>query len=319
MNRNISAPCSNTINHAARWGYVELVIFLLNIGMNPNERARDFHTPLTSAVRYNKLAVVEVLLKAGADVNKPIGAATSLFIASHMGYVELVKLLIKAGAEINKQAAGGKTPLYIAVKKGHHQVVKLLLDAGADVNIPDKMGRIPLFIAIIERNDSVIKLLLEACSDVNHSCLGGWTPLHVVAMNGLTHVVELLIKSGANINLSTTDGWTPLLVATAYNHVEVVAVLFEEQADTNPRAIYRGYNPTIPLWYSVEPSDTSMVRLCALDLAYTLMHEKCIRILASRKRMAGLRIWRFLRDTTCNPMYASCRRRLTAECMDIDD
>ena len=30
----------------------------------------------------------------------------------------------------------------------------------------------------------------------------------------------------------------------------------------------------------------------------------------ARRRMAALRICRFLRDTTCDPTYAACRRRL---------
>ena len=32
----------------------------------------------------------------------------------------------------------------------------------------------------------------------------------------------------------------------------------------------------------------------------------------ARRRMAALRICRFLRDTTCNPIYAACRRRVEA-------
>ena len=37
----------------------------------------------------------------------------------------------------------------------------------------------------------------------------------------------------------------------------------------------------------------------------------------ARRRMAALRICRFLRDATCNPVYAACRRRLEAEPMDM--
>ena len=37
----------------------------------------------------------------------------------------------------------------------------------------------------------------------------------------------------------------------------------------------------------------------------------------ARRRMAALRICRCLRDATCNPVYAACRRRLEAEPMDM--
>ena len=37
----------------------------------------------------------------------------------------------------------------------------------------------------------------------------------------------------------------------------------------------------------------------------------------ARRRMVALRICRCLRDATCNPVYAACRRRLEAEPMDM--
>ena len=37
----------------------------------------------------------------------------------------------------------------------------------------------------------------------------------------------------------------------------------------------------------------------------------------ARRRMAALRICRFLRGATCNPVYAACRRRLEEEPMDM--
>ena len=42
------------------------------------------------------------------------------------------------------------------------------------------------------------------------------------------------------------------------------------------------------------------------------------RVWAHREHMAAFRICRFLRDTTCNPVYAACRRRLELEAMDLD-
>tara|TARA_Y100000748_G_C15280926_1_gene404525 strand:+ start:71 stop:613 length:543 start_codon:yes stop_codon:yes gene_type:complete len=42
------------------------------------------------------------------------------------------------------------------------------------------------------------------------------------------------------------------------------------------------------------------------------------RVWALREHMAAFRICRFLRDTTCNPVYAACRRRLELEAMDLD-
>jgi ankyrin repeat protein len=98
--------------------------------------ASDGITPLMSASSNGHIAVVNSLLKAGADVNKERKqGGTALDLASQNGHITIVDLLLKAGADVNKARNNGQTSLIIASNDGNTEIVRLLLAAGADVSI----------------------------------------------------------------------------------------------------------------------------------------------------------------------------------------
>ena len=58
-------------------------------------------------------------------------------IESSSGHLNCMELLIKVGADVNKpqNSEDGETPLMRATKEGHVKCVELLLKSGADVNM----------------------------------------------------------------------------------------------------------------------------------------------------------------------------------------
>ncbi len=77
--------------------------------------------------------VVELLLQAGADFEKPMNEGlTPVFTACHNGHDGIVDLLLRAGADIYKPYGIFFTPLFIAVHEGHREIANLLRQAGAD-------------------------------------------------------------------------------------------------------------------------------------------------------------------------------------------
>ena len=89
-------------------------------------------TALAYAARNNFPAGVEVLLKAGAGVDKTIREGrTALTDASFRGYDEVVALLLKFGASINQTKDSGATALYLAAHEGHDKVIEMLIEHGA--------------------------------------------------------------------------------------------------------------------------------------------------------------------------------------------
>jgi ankyrin repeat protein len=120
-------------------------------------------TPLGIALARRNLPLVQTLLHAGADPNKPFGALQMHPIqgAAASGNLDAVKELLAKGADVAKADINGGTALHAAALYGHNDIVKLLVDKGADVNAvftsgPNK-GATPLHFAA--RSKSIVNVM----------------------------------------------------------------------------------------------------------------------------------------------------------------
>ncbi|XP_051186579.1 uncharacterized protein [Lolium perenne] len=117
---------------AAQCGNVEMMEVLLKYKANPNRVVRLFYAPLTLALFASSLKCVELLIKAGADVN----------------------------------AGSPATPLTLAATDGLADCIKCLLEAHADPNIPDEIGRMPVELAAIHGWKECVEILFPVTSRV---------------------------------------------------------------------------------------------------------------------------------------------------------
>jgi ankyrin repeat protein len=98
---------------AAEEGDLATATKLLETG-NVNKALADGRTALIMAVKCGQVALVKVLLEAGADANKALNnGATLLQTAAQCGHPAVVKVLIEAGADANKALNTGCTPLHV--------------------------------------------------------------------------------------------------------------------------------------------------------------------------------------------------------------
>jgi ankyrin repeat protein len=73
--------------------------------------------------------------------SKDVEGDTPLIILVWREDIKGIEIVIKAGADINAIGFMGETPLHIAVRKNNTNISELLLEAGAKTNITSKYGK----------------------------------------------------------------------------------------------------------------------------------------------------------------------------------
>jgi ankyrin repeat protein len=165
----------STLEWAAWCNHLQILRFLISEGADLN---CGYGSPVLSWACLNgRLAIVELLLEAGADAVTPneIGS-TPLMWAAYMGHVAIVRALLAHGCGDIDAVCGsdGTAALRQACGGGHADAAQLLLEAGADVRVPDRWGR-----TLVRR----AHLLCDACEEV-------------VKVGGCDSLVRACVKDG---------------------------------------------------------------------------------------------------------------------------
>jgi ankyrin repeat protein len=127
-----------------------------------NVFAPDGFMPLGLAVFFGHPGTVEVLLKAGANVNattRETMKVTPLASAAAARQIGIARVLIANGANVNAQAENDFTPLHEVAARGDLEFATLLLDHGADINARTKDGKSPLAFAQEHKQTVMVEFL----------------------------------------------------------------------------------------------------------------------------------------------------------------
>ncbi|RCI15173.1 hypothetical protein L249_6880 [Ophiocordyceps polyrhachis-furcata BCC 54312] len=122
------------LEEALTYGSEAMVKRLFEKGADLNMDKTDIAGLFRAAVTRENENFVKLLLDNGFDVNATCYGHTPLFSATASGAVAIIKLLLAAGADVNSRGASyvkHRTPLLQAAKMGDEITVKLLLDHGA--------------------------------------------------------------------------------------------------------------------------------------------------------------------------------------------
>jgi uncharacterized protein len=115
---------------AAQKSFEALAALLDSPEVNVNLLNSSGESALMYACLHGDLKSAQLLLKKGAEVNKPQWAP--LHYAAAGGHPDLVKLMLENHAFIDASSPNDTTPLMMAARGKHLTVVRLLLDEGAD-------------------------------------------------------------------------------------------------------------------------------------------------------------------------------------------
>ncbi|GMH36878.1 hypothetical protein BSKO_04751 [Bryopsis sp. KO-2023] len=175
---------------------------------------------------------VKELISKGADVSFTYSEreATPLHFAAEEGHERIVELLIKAGADIDVQDIEGFTPLFLVAQNGHLDVAKILLNAGATLDLGSIDGGTPLMEALYLNMVEMVEFLLKSGADVTVRDNVEKTPLHL-AVYGSPELIQLLLDNGAEIDAMNEFGETPIFKAAYSGNGEAIEILKKAGAD----------------------------------------------------------------------------------------
>lgn len=188
---------------AAMFGHLPLVKLLVQSGTDPLlcEQERSMNA-LHEASLKGMIDVVRYLLSIGVEVDvKNAAGETSLHLAAKSNHVDVAECLIKHGADVKQHRAMGHTALHFAAARGDIPLARLLLDAGAEMEASFLDVGTPLYISAERGQVYMTRFLLKRGAVVDHPCTKHlMTPLHVASAMGQLAVIEALLTAGAGIN-----------------------------------------------------------------------------------------------------------------------
>jgi uncharacterized protein len=162
------ADADTRLADAAERGDRAAVRSLLNEKADVNAPQGDGTTALHWAAYKDDLEMAKMLLEAHAGVKAAtrVGAITPLFMACKNGSAAMIELMLKAGADASSTDQHGTTALMMAASSGSADAVRVLVEHGADVNARDAVhGQTALMFAADLDRGAAIKILLEHGAD----------------------------------------------------------------------------------------------------------------------------------------------------------
>ncbi|XP_062344656.1 ankyrin repeat domain-containing protein 6 isoform X4 [Cinclus cinclus] len=199
--QDVVAVLSERLLVAAYKGQVENVVQLINRGAKVAV-TKHGRTPLHLAAYKGHLHVVQVLLKAGCDLDiQDDGDQTALHRAAVVGNTDIIATLIQEGCALDRQDKAGNTPLHLACQNSHSQSTRVLLLGGSRADLKNNAGDTCLHVAARYNHLPIIRVLLSAFCSVHEKNQAGDTALHVAAALNHKKVVKLLLEAGADASV----------------------------------------------------------------------------------------------------------------------
>ena len=255
---SVSSFALSAMLEAIRKGDMGSLNFLLNSGVEVNQRDQYERSPLDVSASLGNLEIVCLLLSRGADPNlrtisQSLSTEESSSALCYLGsdepmtdvnlpIIQIANCLIEAGARVNSLLHRDKyrAPLVTAVLLGSFELVDLYIRHNVDVNATvyyaynSKTTTTALSLAAKKGYSDIVRRLLNAGADLNPFGPTIFrTPLAGAIESENVELVELLISRGANVDdisaLDVVEGGTtsPLCIAAAQTSLYMVQILLD--------------------------------------------------------------------------------------------
>ena len=186
------------------------------------------------------------MLERGADANRSWGGLDEapLHVAARRWDIAMVERLVKHGADVSRRRADGATPHTLASTHGNQAIADWLLAHGAS----DELSPLDRFVAACARGDrrNADAMLVNRPGLRQELTPGHHLLLHRAAESGNTEVLETMLACGFDSQARDKDGVTALHRAAMGGHVDAVRALLRSGAPVD--AVDRMFSAPPLLW-----------------------------------------------------------------------
>ena len=191
-------------------------------------------TPLIVACQLNSVLIAEILINAGADVNRKIpNGINALMVATDNNNIDCVKLLLEYSATPNTEQ-GSQSPLMLAAMNANAQCIKMLIQHNSNLDTQDKNGNTALMLAARAKDVQCLQLLIDAGAQLNIRDDDDFHALMIAqCCENNNACTSLLIRAGSKLNLANAYNETPLNYAIDADNEVIFRHLIQFGVDVN--------------------------------------------------------------------------------------
>lgn len=176
---------------------------------------------LLCAVQLNNIVLLNAFIDAGAALDVIDNGNAPITVAAYFRFPHIIEILLKAGANVNFQNTAGGTALSNAAWHGDLNTVKLLLQYGADLHLPDKKGNTPIMMAASNGHLHVVQYLIkEQGISLDSRGEDNETMAMLAARFSHLKLLKFLVNSGADTTLTDQRQRTALRIAESYHNTK---------------------------------------------------------------------------------------------------
>jgi ankyrin repeat protein len=220
----VCAAGNTALFYAAKTGRRENVELLIKRGLDQiatgiavdkfgvaglNRGNRSSYCPLHVAVQNGHIKVVELLLKHGAAIEKPLSATknkvTPLMLACQKGDMNMVRVLASHGAKLDDRDKLKRSPLMHAVINGQTAVASLLIHSGVALDHVDTSGNSALLYAVAYGWYFSVKLLIDCGADLDLANMWKVPPLGIAFLKGHLGLFEYILDASDSVDINYKD------------------------------------------------------------------------------------------------------------------
>ncbi|KAL6622119.1 ankyrin [Neocallimastix californiae] len=196
-----------TFIRSDRFSHLNLLLYLLEKGANPNVKDGNGYSPLMLSIQKEfemgeniQDSYVKILIEHGASVNERDANGNSLLsLAVQKNSIRMVDFFLKSGCPMNEKDASGNYPIMVAISQNQYEI---LVEHGANINVKDRSGTPSLIIAYDYQKMDIFKYLVEHNVTINEN----FTENEInsiffrIIIDKNISSLKYIIKYGANVN-----------------------------------------------------------------------------------------------------------------------